>query len=264
MSYRKIFSVVNEHTASTVVVRYAISLALAVKAELVLYAAHEKSCNETILRNTDRHLDHLAAVASKLDVPVTRISEIGNISTLLPNRMQTEKGDLLFYPLTPYERYGATLQQNTVHHLLRTIGTDLVIMRAVSMAKPHPGNILVPLGKVVSEKERRLFFLSELARSFHAKVTLFHLYAERDAEGIPDEITRLREQLQKQGVTVLVRSARGDIGTSITVEAITRHNDLVVLGATGRGILRRLFSGNPADDVMHRSPCNVMLFRAAP
>lgn len=263
MSYHKIFSVVTEHTASTVIARYAISLAAACKAELVLYAAHAEGSSETIIIHTDRHLDHLFTVAFELDIPVIRITEVGNINKLLPMRVQAEKADLVFYPLTPYERYGATLQRHTVHHLLRTVRSDLSIMRVVHMAKPHPRHILMPLGRIAGDMERRLMFITELAKSFHAQVTLFHMSAERDARGMPDDITQFRKHLEQQQVTVLERSGSGEIGKSITVEAITRHNDLIVLGASERGVLRRLFFGNPAGDVMHQPPCNAILFRAA-
>lgn len=263
MSYRRIFSVVTEHTASTVIARYAISLAAAGKAELVLYAAHDEGSDETILLQTDRHLDHLFTIAFELDIHVTRITEVGNINKLLPIRVQAEQADLVFYPLTPYERYGANLQRHTVHNLLRTIRSDLSIMRVVHMAKPHPRHILMPLGKPVRGGDRRLMFITELAKSFHSQVTLFHLSTERDAKGMPDDITRFRKQLEQQHVTVLERSGRGEIGKSINLEAITRHNDLIVLGASERGVLRRIFFGNPAGDVMHQPPCNAILFRAA-
>lgn len=263
MSYRKIFSVINEHTASTVTAHYAVSLAAAGKAELVLYAAHDKGSNETILRHADRHLDHLFALASELGIPVTRISEVGAVGNLLPERVRTENSDLVFYPLSPFERYGTNLQRHTVHHLLRTIRSDLAIMRVVNMAKPHPRHILMPLGKIVSDREHRLMFVTALAKSFHSHVTLFHLSAERGPKAMPDDITRFHKQLQQQDVTVLERSGKGQISKSIAVEAITRHNDLIVLGASERGLLRRMFYGNPAGDVMHQPPCNTILFRAA-
>jgi len=264
MSYCKIVSVVDEHTLSTVTARYAISLAAAGKAELVLYAAHAENCDETLLRHTGRHMDHLLSVAVELDIVATRITEVGDIRMLLPKRVQEENADLVFYPLTPYERYGADLQRHTVHSLLRTIRSDLAIMRAITMAKPHPRHILVPLGKSISDMEQRLGFIAALARSFHSRVTLYHLSTEQAADRMPDDITRFRNQLQQRDVTVLERSGRGAIGKSIKVEAITRHNDLIVLGASERGLLRRLFFGNPAGDVMHQPPCNAILFRAAP
>ena len=254
MSYLKILSVVSEHTVSTVTGRYAISLAAACKAELVLYAGHDEGSKETVLHHSDRHLDHLFMVASELGIHVTRITEIGKIGTLLPKRVLEENADLVFFPLMPFKRYGADLALHMVHNLMRTIKSDLAIMRAVNMAKPHPGNILVPLGKVIGDKGRRLAFITELAKSFHSKVTLFHLSAEHNAKGLPDDIIRFGNQLQQEQITVLERRGVGDIGKSITVEAITRHNDLIILGASGRGVLQKLFIGNPAGDVMPPQP----------
>jgi nucleotide-binding universal stress UspA family protein len=263
MSYRKIFSVVNEQTASTVMTRYAICLAAACKAALVLYAAHEEWRDETLLRHTDRHLDHLFTVAFELGIPVTRITEVGNIRTLLPKRVQAEQADLVFYPLTPDDYCGAGMQRQTVEHLQRVITADLAFMRTISMAKPHPRHILAPFGKFISDRERRLRFISELSRSFHAQVTLFHLLGENEAKGMPEDIRQFRNQLQQQDVKVLERNGKGHIGKAITVEAITHHNDLIVLGASERGLLRRLFFGNPAADVMHQPPCNAILFSPA-
>ena len=263
MSYRRIFSVVTEHTASTVLARYAIALAVACQAELVFYAALEGGSSEDLLLHSERHLDHLFTVAFELGIPVTRVTEAGSIGKLLPLRVQAEKPDLVFYPLTPYERYGASLQRHTVHRLLRTIRSDLAIMRVVQMAKPHPGHILVPLAGSVRDSERRLLFITELAKSFHSQVTLLHISAGRDAKGMPDQITRFRKHLQQQQVTVLERKGSGQIGKSIAQEAITRHNDLIVLGASERGLLRRLFLCNPAGEVMHQPPCNTILFRGA-
>jgi len=241
MGYRRILTVVNEHTASTVIARYAVAMVLACKASLILYSAHEKGADETILRHTDRHLDHLNAVALELEVPVTRITEVGDICRLLPKRALVEKADLVFYPLLPDERYGASFRSHPVHRLLRTVRSDLAIMRAITMAKPHPRHILMPLRGIVGDTERRLLFIAVLAGSFHAQVTLLHLSAQKNLQGMPDQITRFREQLQQHQVTVLERNLKGPVGKTIRLEAIARHHDLIVLGASERGIVRKLF-----------------------
>jgi nucleotide-binding universal stress UspA family protein len=246
-----------------VTARYAILLATACKARLVLYAAHDEGCDVDILQRSDRHQGHLYTVASELGLTVSRITEVGRIVNLLPKRAQAEKADLVFYPLTPYKRYGVDQQRHTVRHLLRTITSDLAIMRVVTMARPHPAQILVPLDRSISNKERRLLFISALARSYRARVTLFHLSAERAAQMMPDDIVQFGKLLQQEGVTVLERLGRGDIGRAITVEAVTRRNDLIVLGASARGVLRKLFIGNPAGDIMQHPSCNTILFRPA-
>ncbi len=212
MSYSTILSVINQHTASTVTGRYAVALAQECKARLVLYAAHPEDTSEATLSHTDRHLDHLVAVADELQVPVKRLRGVGQISRVLPEQVQAEQADLVLYPLTPDERYGTHLQRHTVHQILRKISPDLAVVRIISLARPHPRHILVPLGKVVSLMERRLVFISQLARSFHAQVTLFHLTAGRAKEGMPDSIIHFRKELQQQQLTVLESSGRGEIG----------------------------------------------------
>lgn len=231
MGYRRILTVVNEHTASTVIARYAVAMVLACKASLILYSAHEKGADETILRHTDRHLDHLNAVALELEVPVTRITEVGDICRLLPKRALVEKADLVFYPLLPDERYGASFRSHPVHRLLRTVRSDLAIMRAITMAKPHPRHILMPLRGIVGDTERRLLFIAVLAGSFHAQVTLLHLSAQKNLQGMPDQITRFREQLQQHQVS----GQAVDLGT-----------DMLPALALG--------SEKPVADIMQRPP----------
>jgi len=263
MSYSRIISVVNEHTASTLAARYAISLATACQAGLVLYVAQDNDSTDIQRTRAKRHLDHLYTIASDLNIQVNRIIEPGSISTLLPKRVAEDNADLVMYPMTPSEPYGDSLQRHVVHHLLRTVSSDLAVIRGVSMARPHPRHILVPFGKAISNMERRQTFVGELAKSFQAQVTLFHLSADRKRSSIPDDISSFRNQLQQMDIEVLERIGAGQISKSIIIEAITRHHDLIILGASGRGLLRRLFSGNPAGDVMQQPPCNTILFRPA-
>jgi nucleotide-binding universal stress UspA family protein len=262
MAYQKIISVINEQSASTVLARYAISIASEEKAGLLLYAAHGEGSSEAKVLQTEQHIDHLFATALALGIEVTRITETGRITRLLPKRVEAEKADLVFYPLMPGEHYGAALQQHDVHSLLRTVTADLAIMRVVHMGKPHPQRILVPLGSTVRDSSQRIRFIAALARSFQSRATLFHLASTNVTLDMPDAISHFRRELRLRHLEVEERSSRGHISKSITVEAITRHNDLIVLGATERNTVRRLFFGNPAGDVMHKPPCNAILFRA--
>ena len=263
MNYRKILAVINEHSGSTVTARYAMALAMAGNARLVLYAAHVEGTEENLLRHTDRHLDHIFTSAFDLGIAVTRITEVGMISHLLPRRVQAEEADLVFYPIPPGEQYGAAMQQQNVHRLLRTIKADLAIMRIMHMGKPHPRHILVPLGDFVSDREQRVSFLAVLARTFHSQITLFHRPDSRKQEP-PADFVAVRNALRLHHLPVLERSGKGQVAKAITMEAVSHHNDLIVLGASKRGVLQRIFFGNPAGDVMHRPPCNAILFRAAP
>lgn len=262
MNYRKILAVINEHSGSTVAARYAMAMATEGGTKLILYSAHADEENGAIARQTEHHLEHCFTEALAADIPVTRISEAGLLTRTLPHRVQTEGVDLVFYPLTPGERYGAALQQQTAHHLLRTVRADLAIMRIMHMGKPHPRHILMPVGVVVTDRHARLRFLTALAKAFHSQVTLFHR-PEGVIQGVPDDFVTLRNELRQHHLPVMERSGTGRIDQAIALEAISHHNDLIVLGASERGSLRRLLVGNPAGDVMRQPPCNAILFRPA-
>lgn len=262
MGYQTLLAVVNEHTSTVVAARYTIAMAAACKARLILYAIHDEGSNEAVLQRTDRHLDHLFTAAFELDLAVTRITEVGMITRLLPKRVQSEEADLVFYPMPPDERYGAALQQQTVHRLLQTVSSDLAIMRIVQMAKPHPRHILVALGGIITDLEDRARFLALLAKSFHSQITLFHRSAGELSEA-PVSVTQMRNLLRQHHQPVFERSSSGQIAKAIALEAISHHNDLIVVGATERGVLRRLVFGSPAGDLMHQPPCNTILFRSA-
>lgn len=262
MSYRKILAVINENTGSTVAARYAMALAYSTGAKLVLYSAHAEGDDGAISHHTERHMDHLFDETLAHDLPAARISETGMITNLLPHRAEAEGADLVFYPMTPGERYGATLQQQTAHHLLRTIRADLAVMRIMHMGKPHPHHILVPVGGVISDWKQRARFVGALANCFHSQVTLFHRL-DSGKHDVPDDFNLLRNELRQQNLPVLERSGSGPIDRAIALEAVSHHNDLIVLGASERGTLRRLLFGNPAGDVMFHPPCNAILFRPA-
>ncbi|MDD2309785.1 MAG: universal stress protein [Desulfuromonadaceae bacterium] len=262
MSYHTILAVINEHTGSTVAARYAMALAASEECKLVLYSAHSEVGDTAPVRLTEKHLGHLFSEAIVLGLDVTQVAEIGRITRILPHRALAEAVDLVLYPLTPGERYGSTLQQQTAYHLLRTIRADLAVMRIMHMGKPHPHRILVPVGGMVSDREQRVRFVASLAKCFHSQVTLFHR-PDIGKQDLPDDLVTMQNDLRLRHLPVLERSAPGNIARAIALEAVSHHNDLIVLGASERGTLRHIFFGNPAGEVMRQPPCNAILFRPA-
>lgn len=262
MNYRTIAAVITEMTVSTVVARYALALAAANSSRLILCGCHEDAAGEMAVSAMERHLNHLTTLAAEMRVTVSTITEIGSIAILLPRLVLREQVELLFYPLPPYKRFASSEERTVSRALLRTISCDLAIIRIVSMVKPHPGHLLVPLGSTVAAVTHRAAFVAALAHCFAAQVTLYHL-AENPAEQRSADIEQVRKLLVEEQVTVLERSGTGSLGKAITLETITHHNDLIVLGASVRSTIRRILCGNPVADVMQQPPCNTVLFRAA-
>jgi len=40
-----------------------------------------------------------------------------------------------------------------------------------------------------------------------------------------------------------------------------RRSDLIVMGASERGLLKSILCGNPVEEVMREAPCNLLVFR---
>ena len=52
-----------------------------------------------------------------------------------------------------------------------------------------------------------------------------------------------------------------DAGHAIVELAEAERPDLVVIGAGGKGFLRRFFTGSVSDTVVHHAPCPVLVVR---
>ena len=73
------------------------------------------------------------------------------------------------------------------------------------------------------------------------------------------DITATR--LRSKGLRVECAWAEGRPAEEVVGQAIYRHADLIAMTTHGRGGLSRLFMGSVADEVLHLSPCPVLLVR---
>ena len=55
------------------------------------------------------------------------------------------------------------------------------------------------------------------------------------------------------------RLGQGRAARAITIEAALGRNDLVIMGASGRGLLESLIYGDPVEEVLRETPCNLII-----
>ena len=127
----------------------------------------------------------------------------------------------------------------------------------------------------MTDLEGRSCFVANLAMAFHASVTLFHLTspitdffhgetllnpAQREKR-LPDDIDQFTDCLKKYDIRHEKKTGQGSVSRSITIEAARRRNDLIVMGASERSLLRSITGGNPVEEVLRETPCNLIIFR---
>ncbi len=86
-----------------------------------------------------------------------------------------------------------------------------------------------------------------------------HDYAEHVASG-QDALTRTAAALDGK-VEVRLIPTEEEAGTALVHYAEEHQPDLLVIGAGGKGVLKRLFAGSVSDHVIHKAPCPVLVVR---
>jgi nucleotide-binding universal stress UspA family protein len=149
------------------------------------------------------------------------------------------------------------------------------MVRVVRMGRVVPRNILVPVRDHMTQIEERSFFVAKLAEAFGSKVTLFHLSkpltsyfhgemhlssSERE-ERIPKDMEQFTECLERYHIHHETRTRYGSIAREITIEAAHKRNDLIVMGASERGLVQSIVEGNPVETVLRETPCNLIVLK---
>jgi len=273
--YKKILAAVNEFTNSELAARYAIALAKSSGSSLSLVFVADGKIGRDMFRQAESALERLFLEARSLDVEVESIIEKGDPLKKISDLARKNGVDIVF---------AATRKEDVERrYFLKTLARELVmklpcasaIVRVVQMGKSYPRNILVPLRGHMTDLEGRSCFVANLAMAFHASVTLFHLTspitdffhgetllnpAQREKR-LPDDIDQFTDCFKKYDIRHEKKTGQGSVSRSITIEAAHRRNDLIVMGASERSLLRSITGGNPVEEVLRETPCNLIIFR---
>lgn len=140
-----------------------------------------------------------------------------------------------------------------------------------SVVPYQPGRI-VPTRTEIEEKA---FFVSKLAKSFGSRVFVFHtpkaikkffhgeihLTSAELEKRIPQDILLFTEKIEEDNVPYEVNLVAGRIGRAITIEAFTKRYDLIIMGASRRSLLGAVIKGNPVEEVMRETPCDLIILK---
>lgn len=266
--YKKIFVVIDEHNYSETAANYGIQLAKHCNAKLYIFSCVKKGISRDFLIKIEEHINRVFLEATKLDIPVETIIEEGVFFDNMLKRIKKEDVDLLLCPLSPPH-------YSEITRFEKMLPISLALIRIVNMVKPHPANILLPLrGKMENIKEWARF-ISSISLAFRSKITILHIRkGKKKIDGsdvkfnlidfhknIPEDINLLVDYLENQGISIKKRFYHGKVSRSITIEAATKKNDLIVMGISKRGRLKKFLTEDPTYSVLKETPCNLIIFK---
>ncbi len=273
--YRKILATVNEHLNSEIAAGYALTLARVCSAKLYLCFIAEKGMSQRNLAMAEDAVKRLFIEANKMGIQVESITETGEPVREIGKIVNHERVSIAFAS-TRREDIERRFYAGTVARSLSLkLPCSVALVRVVHSAKTHPRKILVPLKARVDHLRERAYFTARMAEGFHSKVFVFHatkpvakffhgeihLTPAQWESRLPEDIKEFMGLLMKYEIVHEGRLTPGTTARSITIEAASKRHDLVIMGASERSLLSSIIKGNPVEDVLRETPCDLIILK---
>jgi nucleotide-binding universal stress UspA family protein len=273
--YRKILAAVNEHLNSEVAARYSMELARVTGSKLYICHVAEKGAPIKSLQLAEEAAKRLFHRAREMDVEAESIFDSGNPVRRIGDIVTSEGIDIVFVA-TRREDVERRFYSGTVaRKLCVVLPCSVALVRVVHLGRLHPRKILVPLKARIYHISEHSYFTAMMATAFDSCVYLFHttrpitkfFHGELHLSpleleyGQPKDLARFSECLEKYNVVHEKRLVSGTAGNNIAVEAAAKRFDLVIMGASERGLLHSLLKGNPVEDVLRETPCDLIILK---
>ncbi len=273
--HKKILAAVNEHLNSEVAARYALHLAKEHNAKLYICFVAEKCMSQHNCRSAEDAVKRLFNEAMAMNVQAESIAEMGDPVAEIKKIVQHENISIVF-AATRREDIKRRFYSGTIARSLSLkLPCSVALVRVVHSGRVHPKRILVPLKAKLDHVSERASFVTHMAHAFNSKVFVFHAprpltkffhgeiqltppeWEERRSKDIAHFITYLKDHdVEHEG-----RLLPGQTARNITIEAFAKRHDLIIMGASERNLLTSLFKGNPVEEVLRNTPCDLIILK---
>lgn len=273
--YTKILTTINEHLNSEISSQYALTLAKVCGAKLYICYIAEKNIPFSNFNMAEEAMKRLFIKAEEIGIKTESITGSGEPVKEINKIVRHEGIDIVFVA-TRREDVEKRFYAGTIARSLSLrLPCSVALVRVVHIGKAHPKNILVPLKAKINNVRERAYFTAKIAEGFRSKIFVFHspkpltkffhgeihLTPLEWTERLPKDISEFIEHLKKYRIAHEKRFAAGAIGRSITIEAASKRHDLIIMGASERSLLSSLLQGNPVEEVLKDTPCNLIIFK---
>lgn len=273
--YKKILSAINEHLNSEMAARYAMNLAKVCDAKLYLCFIAEKEQSVSSAEMAEDAMKRIFIEAEQMGIKTEAISDTGVPARKIHEVAKKEAIDIVFAS-TRREDINKRFYAGTVARKISlSVSCSVALVRIAHAGRIHPSNILVPLKAKIDHIEERAYFSAKMAQAFDSHIFLFHAPEpitkffhgeihltplEWEAK-LPKDISHFMKHLHRYKIPHSGRSVPGRIGKSITLEAFSKRHDLIIMGASQRSLLNSIFKGNPVEEVLRGTPCDLIILK---
>jgi nucleotide-binding universal stress UspA family protein len=265
--YQRILMVVDIGIETDFVADYALVIANVSKAKFFLVPTGNDAEVLSTLKALQSRAEKEGLETEVLYIKKDLVKEVNRL-------VKDKKMDLIFVSLKGQRdgRFfiGSLAQRLMKHAKASVIGVRIVKARPIT----HHRRLLAPISYKDYYFKERLFLIEGLARSLNLKVSLFRCIKSKGKSFDKDEmedffkkneeyLSSLKKDLLAGGIRTEVRVRVCENATdSILDEAMSGHFDLLFVRAIKRNIGKEFLSGNEVEEVLRRTPSNLLLWKS--
>jgi nucleotide-binding universal stress UspA family protein len=269
--YRRILTAVDGSLNAHAAARYAIALARACDASLLVAGVMTSPMTGKDEEPMGQSAAGLVSEAEASGVSAHLLIERGEVVKTLDLLVRSHHIDLVMTASRREDAEHRYFLRSVPQRLMAMLPSSLIIVRVLQLGVlAHPREILVPIIGGSFNNAERVYLVSKLATHFQARVIVFHALEEPRMRGqaVPHAAGASRvgafvEDLRTAGITPQVRIVTGPlVGQAIMHEAARHRHDLIIMGASQRSLFSQWRRGNPVEEVMRQTPCDLFVCRS--
>lgn len=215
--------------------------------------------------------------AMDMGIPVESITGTGDPIKEINKIVRQKEIDIVFASTRRKDIERRFYTGTIAKSLFLKLPCSVALVRVVNMGRIHPGKILVPLKARINNIAERAYFAAMMARSFDAKIFMFHAakpitkFFKGDIHLTPaqwekrssNDFSAFLGYLREKKIDFECRLSPGAAGRIITMEAAAKRHDLIIMGVAKRNLLSSMIKSNPVEDVLRETPCDLIILKTA-
>lgn len=272
---KKILAAIDGSFHGNIAARYSLVFVTAYHAKLFVATVLTNEMKEKEEKAATLAVERIIDEAGEVGVEVEGVLLTGDVTGAIEKFVEENGIDLVIASTRrPYKerRFFARSITSTLMSRLPCSVIGLKIMHPGRSVKPR--KILIPLiGDGYKDKER-----SDIARAladqFDSRITVFHVIElteirikrldisekERLIASAEKKIRSFIDELKGHRIDITTKIVIGRNAREAIISEASHHKyDLIIVGTTMRNIIKRVVSGNPVEEILRDTPCDVML-----
>lgn len=271
----KILTAIDGSFHANITARYSFTLTKIFKAKLFIATVLNKNISDKNENDAENNIEKILHEGRDLGLNIEGIIMTGDVVGSIAEFVKNNSIDMVISSTRRPHKENRFIVKSITSRLMYKLPCSVIGLKISHPGRSiNPEKILIPvIGDGYMDKERA-DIAEAFAKAYDSQITVFHVVELKDSlvkkldrrelelmtVAAERHVSTFIEELRKRGVTVSEKIVTGKNAREEIISEASHHKyDLIIAGATTRNIIKRIVSGNPVEEILRDTPCDVML-----